>query len=216
MSTAIAIDGPAASGKSTIAKEVAARLGINFVNSGAMYRALTWKVVQEGIDAEEADFVIAVMNRTVFEFGVDNGVSYILVDGQDPGDELNSEEVNQTVSSVAKVPEVRTELVDRQRKLLKAGSLVMEGRDIGSAVFPDTPYKLFITASPEVRAARRAADGQVDAILKRDKQDRERKVSPLVVPDGAIEIDSSDMDVEQTVAAALAALAEQGLNPEQL
>lgn len=212
MSIAIAIDGPAASGKSTIAKRVAAELGINFVNSGAMYRALTWKVVQEAVDAEDEESVIAVMNRTVFEFGLKDGVSYILVDGQEPGAQLSSEEVNQTVSLVARIPAIRKELVRRQRDLLLAGSLVMEGRDIGSAVFPDTPFKLFITASPEVRAARRAADGQVDAILQRDKQDSERKVSPLIVPDGAIEIDSSEMDVAQTVAAALKALGQQGLN----
>lgn len=209
---AIAIDGPAASGKSTIAKLLAQRLGFQFINSGAMYRLMTWLVLKSGVEPSDASAVINLMRQCSIDVKVVDGVAVTTVDGQDPQDELSSEAVNQNVSKVASIPEVRAELVRRQRELLKLGSLVMEGRDIGSAVFPDTPFKLFVTASPEVRASRRAADGQVDEIRERDRMDRQRKASPLRVAEGAIEIDSSEMSVAETVEAALAALRQQGLD----
>lgn len=208
---AIAIDGPAASGKSTIARELANRLGLNFVNSGAMYRALAWAAVQQAVDTTDADAVRALLMRVKIDCGMANARSTVLIDGVNPGLELVSPEVNAHVSNVAAVPEVRAQLVAKQRDYLQLGSLVMEGRDIGSVVFPDTAYKLYIDASEEVRASRRAAEGTADAVALRDKADSQRKASPLIIAEGAIVIDSSDMDVEQTVSAAIEALRKQGL-----
>lgn len=148
---AIAIDGPAASGKSTIARELAKRLKLIFINSGGMYRAIAWAALQHEVDAGDPDEVRSLLNKISLECGVRNGRSTVIVDGVEPGDALTSPEVNATVSKVAVVPEVRELLVELQRRYLEKGSLVMEGRDIGSVVFPDTPYKLYITASEEVR-----------------------------------------------------------------
>lgn len=208
---AIAIDGPAASGKSTIARHLAERLGLVFVNSGAMYRAIAWAAWKKGVDAEDASAVVSLLDQIEFSCGAEAGKSTVFIDGTNPGDELISPEVNARVSQVAKVPEVRSLLVDKQRGYLETSSLVMEGRDIGSVVFPDTPYKIYIDASEEVRAQRRAADGQADAVAQRDKADSQRKVSPLVIAEGATVIDSSEMNVEQTVEAVLAVLEKQGL-----
>jgi cytidylate kinase len=141
----------------------------------------------------------------------------VLIAGEHPGEALRSDEVNAAVSRVAAVPEVRHLLVARQRELRDLGDLVMEGRDIGSVVFPDTPYKLYIEASEEVRHQRRAAEGQVDEVALRDRQDSARRTSPLVVADGAQVIDSSKLNIEQVLNAAMEVLREQGWferNPE--
>jgi len=135
----------------------------------------------------------------------------ILIDGVDPGDALKGDDVNARVSAIASIPEVRDLLVEKQREYLKLGSLVMEGRDIGSVVFPDTPYKLYIDASEEVRLARRSAEGSVEELAKRDKDDSNRKVSPLVIAEGATVIDSSEMTIEEVVEKAVELLREKGL-----
>jgi len=180
------------------------------VNTGAMYRAIAWATIQQGIDAENAEAVVKMLDEVEFTCGVENGLSTILVDGHHPGDELRQDLVNQRVSIVAQIPEVRSLLVDKQREYLKLGSLVMEGRDIGSVVFPDTPFKMYIDASEEVRSARRRAEGIEDSLSDRDKKDSERKVSPLVVADGAVVIDSSEMNIDEVVAAAVKVLKERG------
>ena len=136
---AIAIDGPAASGKSTLARILSQRLGLIMVNSGSMYRAVTWKVLQQGIDPNDREAVVQALREMEIECGVDNLASTVKVDGIDPGDELRSEEVNSHVSAVSAIPEVRECLVSLQRDYLKLGDVVMEGRDIGSVVFPETP-----------------------------------------------------------------------------
>ena len=187
---AIAIDGPAASGKSTVARRLAADLGLVMVNSGEMYRAVTWEVIRRGIDPTDPVAVVALLGRIVIECGVREGRSFITIDGRDFGGELRSDGVNEAVSPVAAVPEVREILVERQRGLLKEGDLVMEGRDIGSVVFPATPFKYYIDASEEVRRRRRAAEGKQEEVSKRDAQDSQRRTSPLVVADGARVIDS--------------------------
>ena len=130
-----------------------------------------------------------------------NGVGrrQILIDGIDPGNALREDPVNALVSKVAAIPEVRELLVAKQREYLTLGSLVMEGRDIGSVVFPDTPYKLYIDASEEVRRQRRAAEGQNDEVAKRDRQDSQRRTSPLMIADGALVIDSSDLGIAEVV-----------------
>ena len=208
---AVAIDGPAASGKSTVARRLAKRLNLIMVNSGAMYRAIAWATIQRGVDASDPEAVVALLDQIKITCGVSDGQSTILIDGLDPGDALREDQVNGRVSKVAAVPEVRDLLVAKQREYLELGSLVMEGRDIGSVVFPDTPYKLYIDASEEVRMARRSAEGLTDVVSKRDAEDSKRKTSPLVVADGAAVIDSSEMDIDEVVETALDQLRVQGL-----
>ncbi|MGC4016097.1 MAG: (d)CMP kinase [Luteolibacter sp.] len=208
---AIAIDGPAASGKSTLARILADQLGLVMVNSGAMYRAVTWKVLREGVDPHDAAAVIRLLQDTTLQCGDDGRYSTITVDGIDPGDELRSEAVNANVSAVSAVPEVREALVALQRDYLKRASVVMEGRDIGSVVFPDTPYKIYVDADEEVRAARRRDAGELDAVSKRDAADSGRATAPLMVADGATVLDTSDHTIESGVAAAIDILKTQGL-----
>jgi len=197
----VAIDGPAASGKSTVAKRVAAELGCVFVNSGGMYRAFTWWVLQNGIVPSDTVSVIELLGRTEFLCGEENGVGTITVGGNlMTRNEMAATEVNAHVSTIASIPEVRERLVAEQRRYASGTSVVMEGRDIGSVVFPETPYKFYIDASPDVREARRRAEGIDDAIAERDKIDSSRKASPLVIAEDAIVIDSSDLGVDEVVA----------------
>jgi cytidylate kinase len=151
-----------------------------------------------------------MLGKVDFSCGVEDGISTVLVDGFYPGDELRQDAVNQRVSRVAAIPEVRELLVAKQRDYLHLGSVVMEGRDIGSVVFPDTPFKIYIDASEEVRLARRSAEGLDDAVAKRDAEDSKRKVSPLMVADGAVVIDSSEMSINEVVAAAIEVLRDRG------
>jgi cytidylate kinase len=207
---AIAIDGPAASGKSTVAKTLAKRMGLIMVNTGAMYRAVAWATLRDSVNPDDASAVIEMLGKVDFSCGVEDGVSTILVDGFYPGDELRQDAVNQRVSRVAAIPEVRKLLVAKQREYLKLGSVVMEGRDIGSVVFPDTPFKIYIDASEEVRLARRSAEGLGDEVSKRDAEDSKRKTSPLKVADGAVVIDSSEMSINEVVEAVIEILRERG------
>jgi cytidylate kinase len=195
----IAIDGPAASGKSSVARALARRLGLVYVNTGAMYRAVTWLAVRSGVDTRQPEAVAAVLGSAKMEFGVSGHESTIRIDGEDPSARLSDPEVNANVSFVAAVPAVREELVARQRDYALANDLVMEGRDIGSVVFPETPYKFYIDASPEVRAQRRAAQGLTDDLAARDKIDSSRAASPLTIAEGATVIDSSHLTVEGVV-----------------
>lgn len=203
----VAIDGPAASGKSTVAKRVAAELGCVFVNSGGMYRAFTWWVLRNGIVPSDTAAVIELLDRTDFLCGEENGVGTITVGGTlMTRDEMAATEVNAHVSTIASIPEVRERLVAEQRRYASGTSVVMEGRDIGSVVFPETPYKFYIDASPEVREARRRAEGIDDAIAERDKIDSSRKASPLVIAGDARVIDSSHLEVEEVVAEVINAI----------
>lgn len=207
---AVAIDGPAASGKSTVAKRLASSLGLTMVNSGAMYRAVTWQVLQDGVDPGNPGAVIRALNGMEIECGVEEGLSTIAINGRLLTTEVREPQVNDNVSRVASIPEVREYLVALQRAYLEDNDVVMEGRDIGSVVFPDTPFKLYIDASEEVRAARRSKDGEVDAVAKRDAQDSQRKASPLKISEGAIVIDSSEMTIDEVVDEARAALIKLG------
>ena len=209
---AVAIDGPAASGKSTVAKRLAKRLDLIMINTGAMYRAIAWAALEQGVDPKDSSAVIAMLDQLDISCGVKDGMSTILINDVDPGDALREDKVNSQVSAVAAIPEVRHLLVEKQREYLQLGSLIMEGRDIGSVVFPNTPYKIYIDASEEVRLARRSAEGVCDAVSERDRQDSKRKVSPLVVADGATVIDSSEMNIDEVVEAAFQALCEKGLS----
>jgi CMP/dCMP kinase len=208
---AIAIDGPAASGKSTLARCLAERLGLIMVNSGLMYRAVTWKVLGAGADPSKPDEVVRLLNDMDLGCGLHNGMSVITVDGVDPGDALREPAVNASVSLVAAVPEVRERLVALQREYLRLGHVVMEGRDIGTVVFPDTPYKIYVDADESVRAARRKDMGEIDSVASRDKADSARATAPLRVADGAVVLDTSDHTIESGVQAAIDILRNQGL-----
>jgi CMP/dCMP kinase len=207
---AIAIDGPAASGKSTLARILSERLNLIMVNSGAMYRAVTWKILQQGIDPHDRAAVIEALRNMEVECGVDGLSSTVRIDGVDPGEELRSEEVNANVSAIAAVPEVRECLVSLQRDYLKLGDVVMEGRDIGSVVFPETPYKIYMDADPNVREARREEIGEVDPVAARDHADSRRETAPLKIAEGAAILDTSGHTIETGVKAALDILASQG------
>jgi len=209
-SVIIAVDGPSASGKSTVARLVADALGYLHVDTGSMYRAFTWKVLQEGVDPHDAAAVLDLMQHVHYECDfVDDpaGPSRLRnrFDGADPGPVIRGPNVESVVSVIAAMPEVRTWLVQTQRGLARFGNLVIEGRDIGTVVFPETPHKFYLDADPEVRACRRAVDladlsplashpepqkvGQ--AMAERDRQDSTRTVAPLKVAEDAMRIDTS-------------------------
>lgn len=203
----ITIDGPAASGKSSIARLVAQRLGFTYVNTGNMYRAMTWAVLQAGVEPQDAEAVRAAAAGIGIESPVVEGKTQVCVFGRTLTDaELNSDPVNRAVSFIARVAEVRERLVADQRALGAIGPLVMEGRDIGSVVFPDSPHKIYVDASAEVRASRRSAQGLADQVAERDRLDKERKTSPLVIPEGAVVIDNSHITLDQAVEQVIAAL----------
>ncbi|MGB8169772.1 MAG: (d)CMP kinase [Chthoniobacteraceae bacterium] len=207
----IAIDGPAASGKSSVARALARKLGCVYVNTGAMYRAVTWLAVSKGVPAQDAGRMHQLLHFTDIACGIENGASTILLDGVDPTPFLVSEEVNANVSAVASLPEVRRLLVAKQRAYGAEQNIVMEGRDIGSAVFPETPYKFYIDASPDVRAMRRAKQGLQDSISARDKIDSTRRTSPLIIAEDAHVIDSSNLTVEGVVGEIFGRLKQKGL-----
>jgi cytidylate kinase len=203
----IAIDGPAASGKSTVAKEVSRRLGCIYVDSGAFYRGVTWKMLQEGVCTKNPIKVLPVLLKSKWTFEVRDRVVTFAVDGEEPGEALRSKEVTEAVSDIAAMPAVRKFVVSRLRKQKRHGPIVMEGRDIGSVVFPKTEYKFYLDASPEERAKRRhtelIAKGEtekarevMDSLQRRDQKDSSRKAAPLRIADGAYVIDTSEYDIE--------------------
>ncbi|MFC7335924.1 (d)CMP kinase [Haloferula chungangensis] len=213
---AIAIDGPAASGKSTLARELARRLGLVMVNSGAMYRAVTWRLIEDGVDLSNETAVVSALEAMEIDCGVDGLSSTVSIDGVDPGEALRSEQVNGKVSQVSAVPAVRERLVALQRDYLKTADVVMEGRDIGTVVFPDSPYKIYVDADEAVRAQRRVAIGEVDSVADRDRDDSQRKTAPLKVAEGAVILDTSDHTIESGVDAALEILRSQGLEIREI
>jgi cytidylate kinase len=207
----IAIDGPAASGKSTVARALAAKLGYRFLNSGDLYRAMTWACMQHGVDCRDAGSVAIAAGQARVEVGCD-GVDYFpLIDGEDPRAHLRSEKINANVSPISAVPAVRYILSAAIRAHAQGRQTVVEGRDIGSAVFPETPYKFYIDAPAQVRQRRRRNQGQNEEIARRDLIDSTRQTAPLTIAPGATVIDSSTLDVEGVVGAMLSTLKKQGL-----
>ncbi len=196
----IAIDGPAASGKSSVARAIASRLHCSYVNSGNLYRAATVLSLQLGngslsplpllLDALASGRLSPSLTEKIFQISLSD---------KPLEEELTASSVNENVSSVAASPEVRAWTLSVLRSLADLDSLVMEGRDIGSAVFPETPYKFYIDADPAVREARRNAQGIGDQILKRDLLDSSRKTAPLKLADGATRIDNSYLTKEETI-----------------
>ena len=180
------------------------------VNTGEMYRAVTWELLRRGIDPGDQEAVAPALAEMDFGCGVRDGISTVSVGGVEPGAGLRSDEVNARVSEVSAIPEVRERLVALQREFLNIGDVVMEGRDIGTVVFPDTPYKIYIDAPVEVRSARREADGERDAVGKRDAADSSRATAPLRAAPDAMRLDNSELDPEETLEAALRLLAGRG------
>lgn len=204
----ITIDGHSSTGKSTVAKEMAAELGYIYIDSGAMYRSVTLYAKEHNIIQEnrlDQEALLKVLPEININFSWENGVNRTLLNGRDVSKLIRSMEVSESVSLVATLPEVRAKMVEIQRSFGAKGGVVMDGRDIGSVVFPDAELKIFMTASAAVRAQRRHAEllasGQevrYEAVLEnlqsRDTMDSQRTVSPLIVPEGAIVIDNSEMN----------------------
>jgi cytidylate kinase len=205
----IAIDGPAGAGKTTVARETARRLGFKYIDTGSMYRAVAWKVLQCGVSISDEAAIVDIAGK--IQIGFSNGDnSRTLVDGVDVSKEIRTPEVTRLSSPVSAISGVRRHLVEHQRRLAAEGGSVMEGRDIGSVVLPDAELKIFLTASIDERARRRWAEMQaagmnpdLDALKRdieeRDHRDSTRSDSPLVKASGAVEVDTDHLTVDQVI-----------------
>jgi len=206
--TVIAIDGTSASGKSTNARLVARQLGFVYVDTGAMYRTLAWYCLQHGVEVQDAKAVAEACRRwkTSLECVEKDGLRSVrlLVNGYYPEREIRTAETSAAVPHVAAVPKVREWMKKTQRACIQFGPLVMEGRDIGSNVFPETDYKFYLDASLAERTRRREADGVQENLAARDQRDSQRAAAPLMVPLGAVVIDNSGETPEQTSARIIA------------
>ena len=196
----IAIDGPSASGKSTNAKIIAAALSYAYVDTGAMYRTLAWHALQQGVDTTDAEAIAALCHDWPAGLVNREGSIWLEVDGYFPETEIRTKETSAAVSYVAAVPFVRDWMKERQRSCVQFGNLVMEGRDIGSNIFPETPHKFYMDAAAAVRQARRDADGVQDNLAARDERDSTRAASPLKVAKGATIINNAGETPEETSA----------------
>lgn len=203
----VAIDGPAGAGKSTIAKLAAEKLGYAYIDTGAMYRSVAWKFLQTG-KAFDEDFISGLSKTMLIDFKPEAKINRVFVDGTEVTDAIRTSEVTAIVSRVAAIGAVREAMVDQQRRMGEAGGVLMDGRDIGTVVFPNAQLKIFLTASVEERARRRYAEmvakgQQVDLqqlqadIAERDKQDSERAISPLRQAEDALLLDTSDMGISE-------------------
>jgi cytidylate kinase len=196
----IALDGTSASGKSTNAKRVAKALGYSYVDTGAMYRSLAWYCLKNKVDIEDEKAIASICRRWKTELINEEGQIRLNIDGYFPAEEIRTAETSALVPVVAAVPAVRKWMKGKQRECIEFGSLVMEGRDIGSNVFPDTDFKFYLDASLDERSKRRVADGVNENLAARDKKDSERATAPLMIPLGAKVINNSNMTVEETSA----------------
>jgi cytidylate kinase len=208
----IALDGPAGAGKSTVARMVAKALGFIYVDTGAMYRAVTWAVLARGLTPGQTDQVIAAAKELRIELVAGSGGQQVYVNGTDATEYIRTGEINSHVSKIAQIPEIREFLVFQQKQMAAGKGVVMDGRDIGTKVLPDAEVKVFLTASPRQRAERRfnelknpdiTLDQLEKEIALRDEMDRERETSPLVQADDAVLLDSTDMSLDQVVQAIL-------------
>ncbi|MFY9527755.1 MAG: (d)CMP kinase [Candidatus Acidiferrales bacterium] len=204
----IAIDGPVGSGKSTAARRVAQLLGYVYVDSGAMYRALALKAIRRGVPLDATDRLVTLARETRIDLSAVDGTQRVALDGEDVTSAIRTPEVSRASSVIAVIPGVRHVLVAEQRRAGAQGGVVMEGRDIGSVVFPDADLKIYLTASVEVRARRRWREHQqkgdavdlaqtLEEVHERDRRDRQREASPLVRAADAVLVDSSAMEAEE-------------------
>ncbi|MGD1085414.1 MAG: (d)CMP kinase [Verrucomicrobiota bacterium] len=196
----IAIDGTSASGKSTNAKRVARELGYIYVDTGAMYRTLAWHALRQRVEPRDAKAVAALCRKWKTSLQCVDRRAILKVDGYHPEKEIRTAEVSAAVPHVAAVPSVRKWMKATQRECLKFGNLVMEGRDIGSNVFPETNFKFYLDASLQARSRRRAAEGVNENLAARDQRDSERAVAPLMIPLGATVVNNSQLTPDQTSA----------------
>ena len=210
----IAIDGPSGSGKSTVASRVAGALHLRYLDTGAIYRALTWAVLEGGVDPENVEGVLAVAAVAQIRVSTDPPAQAVSVDVRDVAAAIRGPLVTRAVSAVSAIPQVRERLVALQRAIVGAGGIVVEGRDIGTVVCPDSPVKIFLTASAETRAARRSADAHISAgdrdvssvkadLARRDTLDSTRATSPLAMAPDAVPLDSTTMNEDAVVARVL-------------
>jgi CMP/dCMP kinase len=202
----IAIDGPVGSGKSTLARQVAALLGYIYIDTGAMYRSVALKALRRRISLDgDTEQLTSLARETRIDLRADDGTQQVFLDGEDVTAAIRTPEVAQAASKIAVVPELRKVLVSEQRRAAGRGGVVMEGRDIGSVVFPDAQLKIFLTASPEIRAERRWREHQqkgdnidiartLEEVRERDRRDRERSASPLIRAEDAVLVDSTAME----------------------
>ncbi|MDE0034069.1 MAG: (d)CMP kinase [Deltaproteobacteria bacterium] len=204
----MAIDGPAGAGKSTVAKAVAKRLGYRYMDTGAMYRALAWKVMRRGADPSDEGALEGILETTVVDLGADEAV---LLDGTDVSGEIRTAEVGQMASRVSGIGIVRRRMADLQRSMGRSGGVVAEGRDMGTVVFPEAEVKIYLDASPETRAQRRfrelaardpalTLEQTLADVMRRDRRDKERAVAPLRKADDAVLIDSTRLSAAAVVA----------------
>ena len=214
----IAIDGPSGAGKSSVSRRVGKQLGFLHVDSGALYRIMTWQCLENGVDTSNPAAVAALAKTVEVECRPEDGAIAYYVNGEPPGDRIRTPQINAHASPVATVKEVRDRVTAILRDMTRYGNLVVEGRDITTAVFPDSPARFYLTASAEARASRRqkeevekgianqSAEAVKASLLARDKIDSTRKHAPLRKADGALEIDSTELTLDQVVEAVLAAL----------
>jgi len=209
----IAIDGPAGAGKSTVAKLVADKLNYLYIDTGAMYRAATWLALQKGLEIDDADGIARALSKCKIELTpgeADGQKIHVFVDGNEITNDIRTQEITRLVSPLSTIKSVRHQLVEQQRKLAAHGSVVLDGRDIGTVVLPRADVKIFLTASPEVRAKRRLAElegksERVDYetilkdIIERDHRDSNREIAPLQMADDAVLILSDNMTIDEVV-----------------
>lgn len=208
----VAIDGPSGSGKSSTSRGVADRLELSYLDTGAMYRAMTWALLERGVDLDDVEAMAAAAPEVRLGWTTDPAGPGIFADDTDVSEAIRSEQVTSSVSKVAAVPEIRTMLVDLQRGAIgDSKGIVVEGRDIGSTVAPDAQVKIYLVADPAARAARRAAEnGSTDAaatqlaLARRDEIDSSRAASPLAKPEGAIVVDSTHLTLDEVIEAIVA------------
>lgn len=215
----IAVDGTSGSGKSSTSRGVAERLGLRYLDTGAMFRAITWWMLQHGVDVHDAAAVAERVDEAVIVSGTDPASPTITVDGTDVAVSIRRDDVNAAVSPVSAVPEVRTRLLRLQREVIAAAAtgIVVEGRDIGSVVVPDAPVKVYLSADPAARAARRTAEeGSADveatraSLLARDRIDSGRATAPLTRADGAVHIDTTDHTLAEVIEMVVALVEDAG------
>jgi cytidylate kinase len=202
----VAMDGPSGSGKSSTSRGVADRLGLRYLDTGAMFRAMTWFMLEQGVDLADPAAIAEQAGTPDIVSGTDPLDPTITVDGTDVAEAIRGEAVTASVSPVSAVPAVRARLLELQRAIIGAGGIVVEGRDIGSVVAPDAPVKVYMTADPAARAARRALEeGGSDAaaveasLLARDRIDSSRATAPLTMPEGAHHIDTTPYSLDEVI-----------------
>jgi cytidylate kinase len=219
VSVVVAVDGPSGSGKSTVSRRLAMALGARYLDTGAMYRAVTWAVLRAGVDPHDADTVAKVTVEAALTIGTDPADPHIAVDGENVDGPIRGADVTGAVSAVAAVPAVRQHLVARQREIIAAAraaaGIVVEGRDIGTVVAPDADLKVYLTASAAERARRRSVEADTDlaatqeALSRRDHLDSTRAVDPLTLAADAVSLDTTELGIDEVVARLVAMLERQ-------